>query len=134
MDAVMSNIPLVCTLVGAVGIVFSIILAGIVKAAPAGDEKMQKIAGAIQEGAIAYLNRQMKSMGIAGIIIFAVIFATMGMPKPPWAFYWAPWPLLWPATSACAFPYWQTCERPKLPKKAWPPVSPWLSRAARLPV
>jgi K(+)-stimulated pyrophosphate-energized sodium pump len=79
MDAVMSNIPLVCTLVGAVGIVFSIILAGIVKAAPAGDEKMQKIAGAIQEGAIAYLNRQMKSMGIAGIIIFAVIFATMGM-------------------------------------------------------
>ena len=79
MDAVMSNIPLVCTLVGAVGIVFSIILAGIVKAAPAGDEKMQKIASAIQEGAIAYLNRQMKSMGIAGIIIFGVIFATMGM-------------------------------------------------------
>jgi K(+)-stimulated pyrophosphate-energized sodium pump len=74
----MSNIPLVCTLVGAVGIVFSIILAGIVKGAPAGDEKMQEIAGAIQEGAIAYLNRQMKSMGIAGIIIFAVIFATMG--------------------------------------------------------
>jgi K(+)-stimulated pyrophosphate-energized sodium pump len=36
MDAVMSNIPLVCTLVGAVGIVFAIILAGIVKAAPAG--------------------------------------------------------------------------------------------------
>jgi hypothetical protein len=32
MDAVMSNIPLVCTLVGAVGVVFSIILAGIVKA------------------------------------------------------------------------------------------------------
>ncbi len=79
MDAAMNNIPLICTLVGAVGIVFSIILAGIVKAAPAGDEKMQKIAGAIQEGAIAYLNRQMKSMGIAGIIIFAVIFATMGM-------------------------------------------------------
>jgi len=79
MEAVMNNIPLICTLVGAAGILFAIILAGIVKAAPAGDEKMQKIAGAIQEGAIAYLNRQMKSMGIAGIIIFAVIFATMGM-------------------------------------------------------
>ncbi|BBO85508.1 K(+)-insensitive pyrophosphate-energized proton pump [Desulfosarcina ovata subsp. sediminis] len=39
---------------------------------------MQAIAGAIQEGAVAYLNRQLKSMGIAGIIIFAVIFATMG--------------------------------------------------------
>ncbi len=78
MDVVMNNIPLVCTLVGVAGVLFAIILAGIVKSAPAGDEKMQAIAGAIQEGAIAYLNRQLKSMGIAGIIIFAVIFFTMG--------------------------------------------------------
>jgi len=78
MEFVMNNVPLVCTLVGVVGIVFSIILAGIVKGAPAGNEKMQKIAGAIEEGAIAYLNRQMKSMGITGIIIFAVIYSTMG--------------------------------------------------------
>jgi K(+)-stimulated pyrophosphate-energized sodium pump len=74
----MNNIPLVCTLVGVAGVLFSIVLAGIVKGAPAGDEKMQAIAGAIQEGAVAYLNRQLKSMGIAGVIIFAVIFATMG--------------------------------------------------------
>jgi len=78
MEAVTNNIPLACTLVGVAGVLFSIILAGIVKGAPAGDEKMQAIAGAIQEGAIAYLNRQLKSMGIAGIIIFGVIFATMG--------------------------------------------------------
>ncbi len=78
MEVVMNNIPLVCTLVGVVGVLFAIILAGIVKSAPAGDEKMQEIASAIQEGAIAYLNRQLKSMGIAGIIIFAVIFFTMG--------------------------------------------------------
>jgi K(+)-stimulated pyrophosphate-energized sodium pump len=78
MDVVMNNIPLICTLVGVAGVVFAIILAGIVKGAPAGNEKMQAIAGAIQEGAIAYLNRQLKSMGIAGIIIFGVIFATMG--------------------------------------------------------
>ena len=78
MEGIMNNIPLVCTLVGVAGVLFSIILAGIVKGAPAGDEKMQAIAGAIQEGAIAYLNRQLKSMGIAGIIIFAVIFFTMG--------------------------------------------------------
>ncbi|WP_319521156.1 sodium-translocating pyrophosphatase [uncultured Desulfosarcina sp.] len=74
----MNNIPLVCTLVGVAGVLFSIILAGIVKGAPAGNEKMQAIAGAIQEGAIAYLNRQLKSMGIAGIIIFGVIIFTMG--------------------------------------------------------
>jgi len=78
MEVILNNIPLTCTLVGAAGIVFSLILAGIVKSAPAGNERMQEIAGAVQEGAIAYLNRQMKSMGIAGIIIFAVIFATLG--------------------------------------------------------
>ncbi len=78
MDLIMENIPLVCTLVGVVGILFSLILAGIVKSAPAGNEKMQKIAGAIQEGAIAYLNRQAKSMAAAGIVIFIVIFWTMG--------------------------------------------------------
>ena len=78
MEVVMNNIPLICTLVGAVGVLFAIILAGIVKSAPAGNEKMQEIAGAIQEGAIAYLNRQLKSMGIAGIIIFIIIFATLG--------------------------------------------------------
>jgi len=78
MDAVLNNLPLTCTLVGVAGIVFAILLAAVVKGAPAGNEKMQEIAGAIQEGAIAYLNRQMKSMGIAGIIIFGVIFVTMG--------------------------------------------------------
>ncbi len=78
MDVAMKNIPLICTLVGVAGVLFSIILATVVKGAPAGNEKMQKIANAIREGAIAYLNRQMKSMGIAGLIIFIVIFATMG--------------------------------------------------------
>jgi len=69
----MDYIPLICTLVGAAGVVFSIILAGNVKSAPAGDEKMTEIAGAIKEGAIAYLNRQLKSMGAAGIILFVII-------------------------------------------------------------
>ncbi len=78
MEAALNNLPLTCTFVGVAGIVFSIILAAIVKGAPAGNERMQEIAGAIQEGAVAYLNRQLKSMGIAGIIIFGVIFATMG--------------------------------------------------------
>jgi K(+)-stimulated pyrophosphate-energized sodium pump len=78
MEAVLNNLPLYCTLVGVAGVLFAITLAGVVKKAPAGNEKMQEIATAIQEGAIAYLNRQLKSMGIAGIIIFIVIFVTLG--------------------------------------------------------
>jgi len=77
-DVALNNIPLVCTLFGILGVAFAIILAGVVKSAPAGNEKMQEIAGAIQEGAIAYLNRQMKSMAIAGIIIAIIIAATLG--------------------------------------------------------
>jgi len=78
MEVVMNNIPLFCTLVGIAGVLFSIVLAGIVKGAPAGNEKMQEIAGAIKEGAIAYLNRQLKSMSIAGAIIFIIIIVTLG--------------------------------------------------------
>ena len=58
----MSILPLICTLVGIAGVIFSIILAANVKSAPAGNERMQEIASAIKEGAIAYLNRQLKSM------------------------------------------------------------------------
>lgn len=79
MEVLLKNIPLVCTLVGICGILFSIVLAGIVKSAPAGNEKMQAIASAIQEGAIAYLNRQLKSMSIAGVVIFIIIFAAPGL-------------------------------------------------------
>ena len=43
LNVVMENIPLTCALVGAVGVLFAIILASIVKGAPAGDEKMQEI-------------------------------------------------------------------------------------------
>ncbi len=78
MDVVLNNLPLVCAFIGVIGVCFAGILAGVVKSAPAGNEKMQEIAGAIQEGAIAYLNRQMKSMAIAGIVIAIVIAATLG--------------------------------------------------------
>ena len=38
MDYVLANIPLTCTLVGVVGVLFAIALATVVKAAPAGNE------------------------------------------------------------------------------------------------
>jgi len=81
MDAVMNNLPLYCTMIGIVGVIYSIIIAGIVKSAPAGNERMNEIAGAIKEGAIAYLNRQLKSVAIAGVVIFAIILIGYGSTK-----------------------------------------------------
>jgi K(+)-stimulated pyrophosphate-energized sodium pump len=37
-----------------VGVIYAILIAGMIKAAPAGNERMQEISGAIAEGAIAY--------------------------------------------------------------------------------
>ena len=71
-------IPLICTLVGIAGVIFAIIVAVMVKSAPAGDQKMTDIADAIKTGAIAYLNRQLKSMGIAGIALFVIIAFSLG--------------------------------------------------------
>ena len=78
MDFIANNVALICTFIGLIGVLFAIILAAVVKGAPAGDAKMQEIASAIKEGAIAYLNRQMKSMGITGGVIFIIIILTMG--------------------------------------------------------
>ncbi len=74
MEAIMENLPLVCFLVGVAGVVFALVMAASVKGAPAGDEKMNEIADAVKAGAIAYLNRQMKSMAIVGIIITVILF------------------------------------------------------------
>ena len=79
MTGVISNVELYCTLVGAVGVVFALLMAAAVKSAPAGDEKMNRIADAVKEGAIAYLNRQLKTVFVAAAVIVVVIGATLGI-------------------------------------------------------
>ncbi|MPZ00737.1 MAG: sodium-translocating pyrophosphatase, partial [Actinophytocola sp.] len=45
-----------------------------VLAAGQGTEKMQEIAKAVQEGAIAYLKRQRNTLGIFGVLVFVLLF------------------------------------------------------------
>ncbi len=79
MQSVIANIPLTCALMGVVGILYSLAVAVYIKGKPTGSEKMVQIASAIQEGAIAYLRRQAKSMGTVGGVIFIVIIFTLGV-------------------------------------------------------
>jgi K(+)-stimulated pyrophosphate-energized sodium pump len=63
---------------GVLAILYGLVASRQVLAANAGTERMQEIAAAIQEGARAYLNRQYRTIAIAGAVIFVILFATLG--------------------------------------------------------
>src|SRR5204862_7678466 len=60
---------------GALGLAVAGWLIVRIKAASPGNEKMREVAEAVQEGAKAYLRRQVKAVGIIAVVIFALLFA-----------------------------------------------------------
>ena len=63
---------------GALSIVYAIVTIQSVMSADAGNAKMQEIAGAIREGAQAYLNRQYTTIAIVGAVIFVAATLYLG--------------------------------------------------------
>jgi len=57
-----------------IGLIFAFVLIAIVARSPAGNERMRQISGAVQEGAKAYLNRQVVTISVIAVIIFILLF------------------------------------------------------------
>ena len=58
---------------GILAVGYSYLLSGQILSSSAGNEKMRDIAGAIQIGAKAYLNRQYKTIAIVGLIVLIIV-------------------------------------------------------------
>src|ERR1700729_1032030 len=65
-------------LCGVLAIAYAIWATRSVLSADAGNEKMQEIAGAIREGAQAYLKRQYSTIAVVGVVIFLVVGYFLG--------------------------------------------------------
>jgi len=71
---------LVC---GVIGLIYALTLRKQVLAMDEGTDKMKQIAGQIQEGAFAYLNRQFRTIAVVVVILFVALFLSA----------WGNWPL-----------------------------------------
>jgi K(+)-stimulated pyrophosphate-energized sodium pump len=65
------QLSMVCA---AIGLAFAFFLIAAVIRAPSGNDRMREISGAVQEGAKAYLNRQVKTISLIAVVIFILLF------------------------------------------------------------
>ena len=72
------SLTIIAILCGLLAVVYGIVTSRQVLSASAGNEKMQEIAAAIQEGAKAYLGRQYRTIAIVGVAVAVLVALFLG--------------------------------------------------------
>ena len=74
----MTNVHWLVLASGVIGLIHAVVTARAVIAAGTGSDKMREISAAVQEGAMAFLNRQYTTIAIVGVAVFVLTWVILG--------------------------------------------------------